>query len=128
MTIAELAEVWTPLSLAIALVSGLVVGYILVGRFAVDPAYASGHASPLEYALVTAVVTAAAGLIFYGGQILTSWIGGDTAWTRVVSRYGLWLVYAAAIGLGTWVRLRRHLARKAAEIHDRAVSEVEARP
>jgi hypothetical protein len=124
MTLAELTEVWTPLSLAVAIISGLLVGILLVGRFASDPAYASGDASPLEYALVTVVMTAAAGLIFYGGQIMTSYIGGDTAWTRVVSRYGIWIAYAAAIGLGTWIRLHRHLRRKHAEIHDRAISQL----
>ena len=126
MTVAELVEVWTPLSIAVAMLSGLGLGYVLVGRFAVDPAYASGEASALEYAATTAVTAIAAGLIFYGGQILTSYIGGDTAWTRVVSRYGIWVAYSVAIGLGLWLRLRRHVARKRYEAHERAVRELGA--
>lgn len=124
MTLEELTAVWTPLSLGVAVLSGALLGYVVLGRFAADPAYASGIASPLEVAVLTFVLTAAAGLIFYGGQIGTSWIGGDTAWTRVVSRYGIWLAYSVAIGVGLWIRLHRHLARKHAEVHDRAVSEL----
>jgi hypothetical protein len=126
MTLEELTAVWTPLSIGVALLSGSLLGFLVLGRFAADPAYASGTASPLEVAILSAVLTAAAGLVFYGGQIGTSWIGGDTAWTRVVSRYGIWIAYSIAIGVGLWVRLHRHLARKHADIHDRAVSEVAA--
>lgn len=125
MTIQELVEVWTPLSIVAAILSGLVVGYFLVGRFASDPAYASGIAGPVDYALITAVLSIAIGMIFYSLQILTSFIGGDTAWTRVVSRFGLWVLYALAIGFGTWLRLRRHIALKHVEAHERAVHELE---
>ena len=127
MTLGQLVEVWTPLSVVAAIAAGLVVGFVLVGRFASDPAYASGVATPIEYGVIIAVLAAAIGMIFYSLQIFTSYIGGDTAWTRVVSRFGLWVLYAAAIGLGTWVRLRRHISRKHNEAHDRAVSELEAK-
>lgn len=126
MTIAELTAVWTPLAMLIALGEGLLFGYVLIGRFAVDPAYATRVARPLEYGALTALMTAAAGLVFYAGQILASYLGGDTAWTRVVSRYGIWVAFSVAIGFGMWVRLHRHLARKHAEVHDRATSDHEA--
>lgn len=126
MTLEQLVEVWTPLSIAAAVLSGLVVGYFLVGRFASDPAYASGIAGPFDYAVITAVLSIAIGMIFYSLQILTSFIGGDTAWTRVVSRFGLWVLYAIAIGVGTWIRLRRHIRRKHVEAHERAIHELEA--
>ncbi len=126
MTWSELIEVWSPLSILAALVSGLIVGYLLVGRFASDPAYASGVSTPIEYGIVAAVLAAALGAIFYGLQIATSWFGGDTAWTRVVSRFGLWALYSVAIGIGTWIRLNRHIARKHAEAHERAVAELGA--
>jgi hypothetical protein len=51
----QLAEVWTQLSILVALASGLAVGFVLVGRFAADPAYASGQSTPLEYGVVTAI-------------------------------------------------------------------------
>lgn len=123
--IAALTEVWTPLSVALAVISGLAVGVILVGRYAANPAYASGVASPAEYASLAGIMGLAIGVIFYGGQILTSYLGGDTEWTRVVSRFGIWAMYSLAIGLGTWIRIRRHIARRRAAVHDQAVAEVE---
>lgn len=126
MTFAELSEVWRPLDIGIAALEGLLFGLLLVGRFAANPAYASGVARPSEYGGIIALMTAASGAIFYGGQILATYAAGDQGWTRVVSRYGIWVVFSLAIGLGTWIRLRRHLAQKVVEVHDRAVSEIEA--
>jgi hypothetical protein len=124
MTWEELSSVWTPLSVVVAALSGALLGYVVLGQFAADPAYASGIASPLQVGVLTVVLLAAIGLIFYGGQIGTSWIGGDTNWARVVSRFGVWLAYSAAIGLGLYLRLRRHLRARHAQAHDRAVADL----
>lgn len=126
MTLQDLFEVWTPLTVIAAIGPGLLGGAFLIGRFAKDPAYASGEATPFQYAVLTFALVAAVGLIFYALQILTSYVGGDTAWTRVVSRFGLWGMYSAALGVGTWLRLANHIARRHAEVHERAIAEVEA--
>lgn len=126
MTWAELTEVWRPLDIAFALVEGLVFGYVVVGRLAADPTYASGKASPVQVSWWTALSTAAAGFLFFGGQILASFLGHDTSWTRVASRYGIWVVFSVAVGSGLFGRLTRHLSRKHAEVHDQAVSDLEA--
>lgn len=123
MTFAELSEVWRPLDIGFAVIEGLLFGYIVVGRFAADPTYASGLAEPREIAWITAWSTAAAGFLFFGGQILASFLGHDASWTRVVSRYGIWVVFSVAVGIGIFVRLVRHMRRKHAEVHDQAVSE-----
>src|SRR5258706_15841948 len=99
MTLAELVSVWTPLSIGVAMASGALLGYVALGRFAADPAYASGIAGPGEVAILATVLTAATGLIFYGGQVGTSWIAGDAGWVRLLSRYGIWLAYSIAIGI-----------------------------
>lgn len=122
----EISSVWTPLSVSVAVGSGLALGFVLLGRFAADPTYASGKSSPLESAILAIVLTAAIGLVFYGGQIATSWVGGDTGWVRVMSRYGIWLAYSIGIGVGLWLRLHHHLARRRSDAHARAVSELEA--
>jgi hypothetical protein len=126
VTLAELTEVWSPLSVLAAAIPGFLLGYLLLGRFAADPAYASGDATPLDYGVLTAILTAATGLIFYGFQIITSLVDGDTHWTRVVSRYAIWVLYSLAIGIGLWLRLHRHIAARHAAAHERAVAELAA--
>ena len=126
MTLAQFVEVWTPLSTWAAVVSGFLMGFLVIGYFASDPTYASTSTTPARVGVLTAVLVLALGMVFYGLQIFGSYLDGDTTWTRVVSRFGLWVLYGLAIGFGTWVRLQRHLARKHVEVHDRAVHELEA--
>lgn len=125
MTAAQLTEVWAPLTVGIALISGFLFGFGILGLFAVDPQYATRDVEPLEASAWTAATIAAIGLVFYGGQVLTAYLDGDIQWTRIVSRYAIWVFYSVAIGAGLWLRIHRHLRRKAAEVHERAVTELE---
>lgn len=127
MTVEQLTEVWAPLTLTVAIVSGFVFGFVVLGMFAVDPQYANRDTTPLEGALWTAVTLAGIGLVFYGGQVFTSYAAGDTQWTRVVSRFGVWVMYSTAIGVGLWLRLHIHNAGRKAEAHARAVTELAER-
>jgi cytochrome bd-type quinol oxidase subunit 2 len=127
MTLDQLTEVWTPMSVAVALVTGLLVG-LVVGRYVADPAYASHVAAPRQYAALIGLMIVAAGVFFYGGQILTSYIGGDDEWTRAVSRLCVWVMYGVMIAVGTWIRIRYHLDGKRRIAHKRALAELSDEP
>jgi hypothetical protein len=127
MTWAQLTEVWTPLSTIANFLGGLLFGLLGVGWAAVNPAYSARLALPREVALITFLMTASGGLVFYGIQTATSVIGEDPAWTRVVSRFGIWVLFAVAIGAGAWIRLRWDLWRRHAKAHTQAVAELRQR-
>lgn len=126
MTLADLTAVWSPATILAAIVAGAIVGIVLVGSLASNPAYAAKDATPLRYGLLTAVAAGAAGCAFYSLQILASYVDEDPNWRRAASRFLLWVVFSIVIGLGTWIRLVRHIARRHREAHDRAVAEIEA--
>lgn len=124
MTLQALTEVWTPLSIAAAIVSGLVLGLGLIGWLATNPRYSAGLAGDATIAGLTFAISAFALLVFYALQTLATYLVGDDAWPRVASRYGLWVVCSAAIALGTWLRLRRDRSTRKSKAHDRAVDEL----
>lgn len=124
MTLSQFTEVWTPLSTSSAALAGFLLGLFLIGRLATDPTFGSAKATGAELTFLTFILIAAIGLVFYGLQTATSVLSNDPGWTRVVSRYALWLLYAATIALGTWLRLRRAHEHRRARAHDRATSEL----
>lgn len=94
-----LTEVWTPASIASALVGGLVIGYALARVLPASPDY-----SRLGEMLLGFVVIALIGTTFYVGQTLATLLAGDaTAAPRVTSRFALWLMFAAALCVGSYV-------------------------
>lgn len=120
-----LTEVWSPASLLFAIVAGLLLGYFAIGRYASDPVYASGQATPREYGLLVAALAIAVGLIFFGFQVLGTYLDGDSGWTRVVSRFFVWVLYCGAIAFGTTVRLNGHAKARHDKVHARAVKKLE---
>lgn len=128
MTLAELAEVWTPLTLGLNLIAGLVTGYVAVGAYAINPQYSTLVATPREIGTILFSITSAIGLVFYGLNIASSFLGGDPEWTRVVSRLGVWILYAGAISIGTSIRLRRFLNARKARILAQAQAERDRDP
>lgn len=101
----DITEVWNAASLSFALVAGGLLGFFAIGKYASDPSYASGEASAKEYGVLVAVLASAVGLVFFGFQVLGTYLANDPGWTRVVSRFFIWLLYCGAIGFGTWARL-----------------------
>jgi hypothetical protein len=128
VTLAELTEVWSPLSALIALVSGVAFG-LAVGWFATNPAYSrSDLAGPLRIALGTVLFSVSAGLVFYAGQTLGSFLSDDPHWSRVMSRYGQWILFSLAIGVTTWALIRRDRSRRRRRAHQRALAEIATPP
>lgn len=125
MILEMITEVWNPASLLFAAVAGLLLGWFAVGRYASDPVYASGQASPREYGVLVALMAIAVGLVFFGFQVLGTYIDGDPAWTRVVSRFFIWMLYCVAIGFGTTWRLQFHANRRKTIAHERAVEKLD---
>lgn len=124
MNVADITEVWTPLSALLAVFAGVAYG-LLVGWIATDPNYSAGTASALRLAVIATVFAASAGLIFFALQTLGTYLSGDSNWPRVMSRYGQWVVFSLSIGITTWVRVERDLQRRRARAHERAVAELE---
>ena len=124
MTFAELSEVWSPLSALLALVSGVAFG-LAFGWFASNPTYSrSDIAGPLRIALIVVLFVASAGLTFYAGQTLGSFLSDDPLWFRVMSRYGQWLLFSLAIGVTTWALIRRDRSNRRHRAHRRALREL----
>jgi len=121
MTLDQLTEVWTPLSTIANFVGGLLFGVLGVGWAAVHPTYSARLARPAELAVITFLMTAAAGLVFYGIQTATTYLGDDASWTRVVGRFGIWLLFAIAIAVGAWLRMRWDLHRRHVVARTRAL-------
>lgn len=121
--VAVVTEVWNPLSILLALLSGGALGYLVLGRYAADPAYASGTATPLSVGVLTSVLTAAVGLVFFSVQILATYLADDPDWTRAASRLTVWVIYSAAIGTSVALRLKLHNDHKHVEARSRAVKE-----
>lgn len=109
MSLDELSKVWTPSSAVLAIIAGVVYG-ILAGRVANNPTYSSGVASPIHIAIVTGVFAASSGLIFFAAQTLGSYLSNDPNWSRVMSRYGQWVLFSVTIACTTWALVRRDRA------------------
>lgn len=124
MTLAELTEVWSPLSALIATVSGVLFG-LAFGWIAINPVYSrSDLAGPVRVAFWTALFAASAGLVFYAGQTLGSFLSADPHWSRVMSRYGEWVLFSLAIGVTTWALIRRDRSARHQRARNRAISEM----
>lgn len=127
MIVDQVLSVWNPATVAFALVAGFLLGFLAVGRYAADPAYASGEASPSEYGVLVTVLAGATGLVFFSFQILGTYLDGDPLWPRVLGRLAIWFIYCAAIGAGTATRLTWHVDRKHAEARENATRELDGR-
>lgn len=124
MTWADVTEVWSLQSALLAVIAG--VGYgMLVGWIATDPTYSAGIATALRLAVIAFVFAASAGLVFFALQTLGTYLSGDPNWPRVMSRYGQWIVFSAAIGVTTWARVERAHRRRKARAHEIVVGEAE---
>lgn len=125
MTVEQLTEVWTPLSIIVNALGGVLFGAFVVGWAITNPAYSVLDADPGEIAFVTSAISTAGGLVFYGIQTATTFLDGDTGWTRVVSRFAIWVLFAAAIGVGAWVRLVIDRHQRRSRAHKRAIAELD---
>lgn len=106
MTIENLTTVWSPISALLAIMAGTAYG-VAAGRIATNPAYSAGIASPIRTAVITSIFAASGGLIFFAAQSLGSYLSNDPNWSRVMSRYGQWFLFSIAIGVTTWILVRR---------------------
>jgi hypothetical protein len=120
----DLLVVWSPATLIVSVIAGLGVGYWIVGRVAADPAWASPSASAGGLALLVAVLAIGVGLVFFVGQATATAVEGGP-WERVASRFGLWVVYAIFLGLGTGRRVADHMEARRAAARIRAHRELD---
>lgn len=120
-----LTEVWTFTSVTPAIVGGLAFG-VVIGLAANNPFFASRIATPGLYAVLLVAFKITSGVIFYTGQILDAYLSGDPNWTRVVSRFGLWLIFSFSIGVSVFITMyilktqrqeRRHHWRRRSHDH-----------
>lgn len=93
----SLFVVWTPASIVAAIVGGALVGLLLISRFD-NPRF-----DARESAAVVALLGSFAGLVFWSALFSD---GPTNAW-RVVSRFGLFLLFIVAMGIGTGIGVRR---------------------
>lgn len=122
--VALITTVWTPAGTAVAAIAGLMLGVLVLGYLATLPTYVS-EATPLEAGGIVVLASSLAGAVFYAGQIVVA-VGADDVPDRLVSRYGLWVLYSVAMGAGTWARLAWALYRRGRHVHEQAVTEVQA--
>lgn len=122
MTWEELTEVWSPLSALLAIAAGVAYG-ILVGWIATNPSYSAGTASALRLAVLASVFAASAGLVFFACQTLGSYLSHDPHWSRVMSRYGQFVVFSLAIGVTTWASVAWDRRRRRSRAHERAIAD-----
>lgn len=95
-----LTTVWTPTAVGVAVGAGFALGFLFLGYLGGLPTYAS-EATPAEVFRVVVAGACLAGAVFYLGQSLVD----PTAADRVVSRFGLWVVYSITMAFGTFLRL-----------------------
>lgn len=127
MTVDDLTAVWTPLSAFFAVVAGMVYG-VLVGLVVTNPTYGSGIAGPVRMGIIAAVFAASGGLMFFALQTLGSYYSHDPLYSRVMSRYGQWLLFSITIGIVTGLLVRRDRARRRRIAHERAMAEIHGGP
>lgn len=118
--------IWSPAAISAGVAGGFGMGLLLIGPFASSPRYSAGLVPPSRIGILTAALGALLGLAFFVGQAVASYATGDALWPRVVARFGVWLIFAAALGVGTFIRVRiedrrrkaRFLARARYTLHD----------
>jgi hypothetical protein len=93
--------VWTAGSVLAAIVGGLLLGFVVVSRFD-NPRFTA-----IESVGVVALLGGIAGFVFWAAQIADTLFadGPSLAW-RVVSRFGLWVVFTLSLAVGTGVGIR----------------------
>jgi hypothetical protein len=118
-----LTTVWTGPALLVAAGGGLLIGFVVLGGIARLPTYVSS-ATPAQVGLAVSVFSIVAAAVFYLGQASV-----DTAEdipARLLSRFSVWCIYSAGMGLGTWLRLRLEQWRHGHRVRTQATLEVEA--
>lgn len=114
----DLLLVWSPATAGAAIAGGLGLGYFVFGMIAEHPTYASS-ATARQIGSLVVMCGILAGTVFYAGQAVATDAEGDSLWPRVVSRYGIWCLYAVALAVGTYVRIRRGHSKR----HAKAVAQ-----
>ncbi len=102
----DVFAVWSPASVLAAITGGLVVGWT-VSVLVISNYLGVVHASPRLVATSTGLMAAWAGLVFYVGQVTDAMLSGDPGLPRILSRFLIWLMFSAAIGVGLWIPLER---------------------
>lgn len=113
-----LTSTWGNFGGIAAIISGLVMGYLIIGHFVVNPFYASGEANAAEYAKTMLIAMTASGCLFWGPQLL------QENWEVIASRFALWLIYSVTSSFGLAIRLQWHLYEKHIEAKRKAILEV----
>lgn len=121
---AVLTETWTSATFIAAILAGLGIGYVLLGALAIDPAYVTARAAR-SVGLLIGGTFLAAGLAFYATQMVVSAAQDDESWPRVVGRFGLWVVYAVCLGVGSWWRAREQARINRSHARARAIREID---
>jgi hypothetical protein len=118
-----ITEVWMPSTVLAAAGTGFAIGVLVLGYLGSVPTYAA-DGTPGQVGRVVAFGGALAGLVFYVGQAAATYADDDPNVSRIVSRFGLWVLYSLGMGLGTYVRLA-HIARKRRkQVHQLALEEL----
>ena len=125
--VAELIElltlVWTPATVLTAVVTGLAIGFVVLGYLGSTPTYAA-DGTPGQVGRIVAFGGALAGLVFYVGQAAATYAEDDPNAQRIVSRYMLWVLYSMGMGLGTYLRLEAIARKRHKDVHQQAVDEL----
>lgn len=102
----DLFAVWSPASVLAAIAGGIVVGWT-VSILVATNYLGVVHVSPGVISIATGLLAAWAGLVFYVGQLADAILSGDPGLPRIVSRFLIWLMFSASIGIGLWIPLDR---------------------
>jgi hypothetical protein len=103
--LAAIGLVWTPWSVAGAIIAGLVIGFGLSWPIT-NPLWSSRTATRVQVAIFVSIMTAWIVTVLYVTTIIAAVAVGDVGFTRVVSRYTLFLFAALVSGAGCWLALR----------------------
>lgn len=115
------ASVWTPATVVAAVVGGILVGVFIIGPILADPIYVASTATTAMLTKITIFAGVASNAVFWFGQLLASYSGGDDAWPRILGRAFIQLVFVLFIGAGTWFKVRRSISIRKARA--RAIAE-----
>lgn len=97
----DLLNVWTPDAVLSALIGGFLLGILLLGRFGDNPGY-----SALTTLILTISIGAFAGLVFWSGQIMDTYLSsGPSLATRVVGRFALFILFIVTTAIGTGINI-----------------------
>lgn len=103
------ASVWTPATVIAAVVGGVLVGIFIIGPILADPIYVASTATTAMLTKITVWAGAASTAVFWIGQLLASYSGGDDAWPRIVGRAFIQALFVLFIGAGGWYKVRRSI-------------------